>query len=350
MPIRKYGVWVAYPTSYEAERNSDDSKSPHISLYFDDAPGAEKGQYRAAVNVKSISKESRLVYWFIRNLDVPLLEYLQTLDVGFQALPSEEQHGLDYIRGNLMVLSQGTLVQHDIPGENNDIIDYISPILDQAIAKSAKIFLFGEPFPDGIHDVHMNQGNEGNFKRDNGVWQDGGIILAFPDGHFEAIFLAFAIQKIHTDDNTGNPITSVDFATFLAGSVTTPPDVPPEGGKPSTPEKPVQDDAVFIKAALVNPEGPDNTPDGQPETVYLNNRTSSTVNLDGWAIVNRQRQKQELSGKLQPLSDRAFPVPQCPLSNKGGTITLLNNSGLRVDGVSYTAQQAAREGNFIYFH
>ncbi|MEQ1680481.1 MAG: DUF2278 domain-containing protein, partial [Nitrospira sp.] len=37
------------------------------------------------------------------------------------------------------------------------------------------------------------------------------------------------------------------------------------------------------------------------------------------------------------------------LGNKGGIITLLNNKGLKVDGVSYTAQQAKQEGWTIVF-
>jgi hypothetical protein len=32
------------------------------------------------------------------------------------------------------------------------------------------------------------------------------------------------------------------------------------------------------------------------------------------------------------------------LDNKGGITTLLNNKGLKVDGVSYTSQQAQNEG------
>lgn len=37
------------------------------------------------------------------------------------------------------------------------------------------------------------------------------------------------------------------------------------------------------------------------------------------------------------------------LGNKGGIVTLLNDKGLKVDGVSYTAQQAQKEGWTIVF-
>jgi hypothetical protein len=37
------------------------------------------------------------------------------------------------------------------------------------------------------------------------------------------------------------------------------------------------------------------------------------------------------------------------LSNKGGTITLLNSDGLKVDGVAYTKEQAKSEGSPVVF-
>ncbi len=42
-----------------------------------------------------------------------------------------------------------------MPGENNDIIDFVAPVLDEAIRRKAEIYLFGQKFPGGIHDVHM---------------------------------------------------------------------------------------------------------------------------------------------------------------------------------------------------
>ena len=61
---------------------------------------------------------------------------------------------------------------------------------------------------NGIHDIHMNQGNVGQFKRDDGVWQDGGLLLNYADSGWQwvAIFLAFQSQAWHTDDVTGHTI------------------------------------------------------------------------------------------------------------------------------------------------
>jgi len=45
-----------------------------------------------------------------------------------------------------------------------------------------------------------------------------------------------------------------------------------------------------------------------------------------------------------PITDKDFKLPE-----KGGIITLLNNKGLKVDGVSYTEQDASRKGWTIVF-
>jgi uncharacterized protein YukJ len=33
------------------------------------------------------------------------------------------------------------------------------------------LYAFGSAFPDGIHDIHMNQGNPPPHEEDNGTWQ-----------------------------------------------------------------------------------------------------------------------------------------------------------------------------------
>jgi uncharacterized protein YukJ len=352
MPIHNYGVWVAFPIHYDAERSGEDDRSPHLSLFFDESPSGE-GKFRAAINIKSTGKESRLAYWMNRRFENQhLVGFLNDLRPGFHPLPSDQQQGLDYIRGNLFDIRQGRLVEHDVPGEDNDIIDYISPIIDNAIKKKAKVFLFGEPFGDrkGIHDVHMNQGNsEPKFRKDNGVFQDGGVLLSFPDGHWEAIFLAFAVQKIHTDDATGQPIGNVDLAQLLGSQpLPQPSDESDQSSQPDSPTE--QFGQVFITAALVNAVGDDPNTPGERETVILENRSSEDVSLAGWRILNGRKQEQGLDGTLPFAKKVKVLVPNAPLSNKGGIITLLDNNGLKVDGVSYTAEQASREGDFLTFH
>lgn len=56
----------------------------------------------------------------------------------------------------------------------------------------------------------MNQGNVGQWKRDNGIWQDGGILIHFEqEDKWVGIFLAFQSQSWCTDEN-GDAIKPVE--------------------------------------------------------------------------------------------------------------------------------------------
>jgi uncharacterized protein YukJ len=107
-------------------------------------------------------------------------------------------------------IADGLVLPHDAPGPNNDIIDELTPILQDGIDRKATIYLFGSQFndnnsgEDGIHDVHMNQGSLPRYA--NGVYQDGALFLHFADdGHWEGVLLDFASQRVPTYDDTGKP-------------------------------------------------------------------------------------------------------------------------------------------------
>jgi uncharacterized protein YukJ len=77
--------------------------------------------------------------------------------------------------------------------------------LQDGIDRKATFYVFGSHFSDredGMHEVHMNQGSLPRYE--SGVFQDGALFLNFQDdGHWEGVFLAFASQKLPTDDRTG---------------------------------------------------------------------------------------------------------------------------------------------------
>jgi uncharacterized protein YukJ len=96
----------------------------------------------------------------------------------------------------------------------------------------------------GIHDIHMNQGNPnpGPFASDNGVFQDGGLIIAFPS-RLVGLFLRFQTQWLPTDNTTGHRLPNAQAIPAGGGA--------PEGGPD------VGDPPVYIERALVNPVGDD---------------------------------------------------------------------------------------------
>jgi len=205
MPVKHYGVWVGRPTSFTSDPATD--PTPHINLKFkDDLDG--RLERSAAINVRSSGPDSRLVYWLVRDFTHPITDTLKDLPFGFRLIRPDDADatnlGLDYVRTapQLLDISQGRVLPDRAPGQDNDILDELVPILQSAIDKEADIYLFGSSFGSGIHEIHMNQGSLPRF--DNGVFQDGGIILHFSsDNSWQAVFLAFASQRIPTDDETG---------------------------------------------------------------------------------------------------------------------------------------------------
>ncbi len=349
MPIKNYGVSVAKPVRVTAERAQEDPDSPHIFLFYDDDSGG--GLDKAAINVKSKSELSELVFWLVPDLRHPIVDQLSGLARGFHPVRSRAGGtALDYIRGNLIELKKGRVLPHDQPGARDDIIDFVMPELQAAINRNATVYLFGEPFDGGIHDVHMNQGSKARFKKYNGVWQDGGIILHFPDeNRYAAIFLAFASQAVHTDEMTGHALRgSQNLAELIAGEPIDPDD-------PVDPDEPViaDDLRLAIVAALVNPVGGENQPGagGRPEMVYLLNRSAEGRSLGGWSLLNKNDDAHVISDDvwLAPGEVRSVTMGQTPLSNRGGLISLLDPRGNKVDGVSYTREQARKEGELVIF-
>ncbi len=59
---------------------------------------------------------------------------------------------------------------------------------------------------NGVHDIHMNQGNDPGHARDDGGFQDGCLIFEYPGGKYRAFFMAFQSQSFNTDDKTGHAI------------------------------------------------------------------------------------------------------------------------------------------------
>jgi hypothetical protein len=223
-----------------------------------------------------------------------------------------------------------------MPGPGNDLKELIDLYIQRAIqAEDGLLYVFGEPWgpepstPDkyfgfrpgsGIHDIHMNQGSVGRFQASNGVWQDGALLIHFPSrNQWVGIFLAFQSQCFHTDDRTGDAIKGVPVEA-----------------------------AVRILAALVNPMGAD----PGKESVTLINVSPEVVALNGWALADKQKRK----SRLQDIRLNAGSVVTVPLSgadaqlsNEGGIITLLDARGIKIHGVSYTKEQAQKQGWTIVF-
>lgn len=336
MSLQRYGVLKG--KAIETKKGT--GNTPHFQILVSD----DRLLFRIAVNVESQEPPSDVLYYVDENFNHPVIDLLAPLPMGYH--PVKKKPGdlaMDFIRGNLFDPSRMVALPHNIPGENNDLNELVQKYVAKAIAmESSEIYAFGERWGpeegrdkffgfapgNGIHDIHMNQGSSDRFMKYDGVWQDGCLIIHLPDENkWIGIFLAFQSQCFHTDDAIGHRIPDICDKV-----------VPPETGAAKR---------VCIIAALVNPKGGDKG----LEALTLLNTTPAEIDLAGWSLADKNKKKMILVGKIR--AGEALFVPlsgkDIELSNKGGIITLLDKGGLKVDGVSYTKEQASKEGWTIVF-
>ncbi|MEU3243427.1 DUF2278 family protein [Streptomyces sp. NPDC006875] len=335
MPLKAYGVLITRAVDVRREGSTG---TPHYQIHLTDDQGTH---YRAAVNVRSQEEPSELLYLVADDLRHPVTERLEGLASGWHTLPpGPDGPNLDFVRGNLFDPAAMRSLPPDAQGPDNDLADLLDHYVRRAVADpAARMYVFGERFGpepavrdkffgflpgNGVHDIHMNQGNSGRFRGDDGVWQDGGLLLHFPaQSRWVGIFLAFQSQAWHTDDITGHTL-------------------PVDGPRPDREAPPVR-----ILAALANPRGP--APES--ETVTLLNASADPLDLTGWRVADRLGHGCAVPpGPLAPGACLVVPLTDgVLLGNQGGRITLLDAHGLKADGVSYTAEQAGREGWTVVF-
>lgn len=356
MALKSYGVLKGRPI----EVRLGTSQNAHYQVHLID----ETTDYRIAINVKSALAPSEVEYIVVEEFQHPIIDRVIGLRDGFTALAAIPTSGaLDYIRGNLFDRALMRPLPFDVPGTDNDLNEKINRIMQRALGdEKAIVYAFGEKWGpeggkrdkffgflpgNGIHDIHMNQGNVGRFVDDDGVWQDGGLLVHFPtQQEWVGIFLKFQSQAWHTDDTTGHrlvgPIPSTLTADTIRDSTELPLAAPTRIELPDAEEP---QGLVRIVAALVN--GADSP---ETETVTLLNTTPHKISLDGWTIADTNKVKVPLSGSLEPGATAVIGIVQpAALSNQGGIITLLDDTGLKVDGVSYTRDQARHPGWTIVF-
>jgi uncharacterized protein YukJ len=340
--VRRYGVLTGRALDRQPESHGN---SPHYHILID-AAGAP---YRIAINTRSGSSHHRradLLYAADDDFHHDITGKLATLDEGFQALDSRPGGiALDYQRGGMFDRRDMRRIPHNLPGPDNDLIDELDRRVAQAIANpNVRLHVFGtrwgpEPgTPDhvfgfrpgnGIHDVHMNQGNRDEHWHDNGVWNDGALLFHdLESDRWSAIFLAFQTQDWQTDES-GNPSPY-------------PRHLPPQ--RDSHPDRTVP--LARIVAAFVHP----NERKTGVEHVAIRNGGHQPLDVAGWKILNRDGDETTLQGIIPPRQVERFPLPKwVPLSANGDAIRLLDAAGQPIDEVVYTRRAARRKHGSLTF-
>lgn len=213
MSIQPYGILKGKPVNTLDGTN----KSPHYQIQILDDNNVN---YRIAVNIKSVSSNPDLLYYVDDNFtNAQYIQELKKVQSGITQLDSTPGGvALDYVRGGLFNTSDMIELDKNIPQALDEIFDaHIKKAMqqDDCVIYALGQYWLNQEGPDqyfgfspeqGIHDIHMNQGNYGNWEKDNGCWQDGGIFIYYPnEDKWVAYFMAFLSQTFNTDNN-GNPI------------------------------------------------------------------------------------------------------------------------------------------------
>jgi uncharacterized protein YukJ len=213
MPITNYSVLQGLPTAGKVVTGA----STHYQITLQ----ATAGPFTVAVNIES-TDGSEVLYAILDNFQPPDPAGLLALASGMHPLPSTPGGlALDFVREQVNGAPMITLAQMTLLPEGPGIRNHATPLenavdtlLNQTIADKGTIFAFGSAYADsgqvdGIHDIHMNQGNPaGTFSRDNGIWQDGAIFIYQPStATWTALFIAFQTESWNTG-TSGNPLSN----------------------------------------------------------------------------------------------------------------------------------------------
>ncbi len=221
MPLSNgYGVVIGKVKNHFIEDPDSEGRWPHYVINVE----TPAGDYQCVINLKSRSAV-KIEYRTFMNLNRRYFNQVLSLSEGFHSLaPTSSSGAFDFIRH---------------PGLQNPIFFNRFPkflpfkksyrcncskwwkesglnvvkLMQYFLENVERIYIFGEPYTSGlgVHNVHMNQGDPigTNFARENGIWQDGGVMFEykFPQPRLSVLLTKFETQSLSTDNN-GKPKTN----------------------------------------------------------------------------------------------------------------------------------------------
>lgn len=231
MGTLKYGVLKGTVTGHLRDVDDD---------HYEILVNAGGVMHRIAVNVHSSLSPPDLKFQMLTTLPKPLRDGLGDCKVGFSLVKSQP-NGIaqDFVRGGVVDPAAFKVVPGNLPGVKNDLKDFLEDSVVASVEEEgALVFAFGAKWGpekkadqyfrfipgNGVHDIHMNQGNDRGHAGDDGVYHDGCLFFHSPKNDtWTGYFMAFQSQTFDTDAVTGH-------ARGGDGGSHVPPRTPPRGG------------------------------------------------------------------------------------------------------------------------
>lgn len=226
MPLPHYGVLIGPYISFHRDQPDNEGKYLHGHVVV----GADGLQIDCAVDCNHST--GNVNYLHLTNLDASKMGPVTGMGDGFHPLPAQTDPAaptggaLDYKRNPLIAAPLGCAAiflgildsitgRHSAVWKTNQGDAAVKALEDMVTgAPIDKVFVYGDRWSNthqtpnwGMHDIHCNQGDPagGGHQDDDGVWQDGGVIVRRPDGTYDAFIVMFTTQTLDTNDTTGLP-------------------------------------------------------------------------------------------------------------------------------------------------
>ncbi|WP_424526525.1 DUF2278 family protein [Spiroplasma endosymbiont of Glossina fuscipes fuscipes] len=179
--------------------------NPHFNLEITDK---NDQSYTVNINVRSRIKPHDVLYFIKQNYQNDIVDRCFALDdtVHSNLTTGKDGYCLDYLKGNLFDYRYITILPYIGDEETSELETLFKQIVSPALNNSKyRIGIWGMGYGnpiDGVHDIHMNQGNNGTFKKENGPWQDGAFAIYNVETKTveNIIFIMFQSQCTTTDD------------------------------------------------------------------------------------------------------------------------------------------------------
>ena len=236
MPLTHgYGVAAGTFASFTRDDPDDFGHWYHGKLHID----TPAGQYEAALDVDTPGGAG-VSYRIVDQLTAADIAVLAALPNGYTPLASTPTSGaLDYVRSpNLadrwvvrvkrrFIAARRSKGPAWAPTPIDRLLDWAHPWtwpvlkwfhwhsfpwvvsngdnalnqLEALLPQAVRLFVLGEPYTSGrgVHNVHLNQGDPpGPHQPDDGIWQDGAVILQNGDGSVRVWQVKFNTQSLNT--------------------------------------------------------------------------------------------------------------------------------------------------------